>query len=148
MSFLGLLHFALMIGSLAIGASVFLIQKGTPRHKHLGRIFVAGMLISNVAVLTIYQDSSQPGIFHLLAIVSAMSLIAGIALLRLPGAGMGRRITHGHVMLWSYGGVVAAGLGQGATLLGFTPWPVILICFLFVALTAHRTDFEAMLDGS
>jgi uncharacterized membrane protein len=148
MSLLGLLHFVLMIGSLAIGAGIFLMPKGTPRHKKLGRIFFAGMLVSNVVVLTIYQDSGQPGIFHVLAIVSVVSLIAASALVRLPGAGLGRRVAHGHVMLWSFGGVVAAGLGQGATLLGLTPWPAISICFLLVAIAAYRTNFVGMLSGN
>ncbi|MGJ8585786.1 MAG: DUF2306 domain-containing protein [Marinosulfonomonas sp.] len=147
MSLLGLLHFVLMIGALAIGARVFLLPKGTPRHKQLGRIFFAGMLISNLVVLTIYRDSGQLGIFHVLAVVSVVSLIAAIALVRLPGAGMGRRIAHGHVMLWSYGGVVAAGLGQSATFLGLSPWPAILICFLLVAFSAYRTNFVGMLVG-
>jgi len=144
----GLLHFTLMIGSLGLGASVILMPKGTSRHKGLGRFFVAGMLLSNIVVLGIYEDSDQPGIFHALAIISLVSLAGAIALVRIPGAGTGRRIAHGHVMLWSYGGVVAAGLGQGATALGFPPWPIILISFLAVALTIYRTDFARMIDGS
>jgi hypothetical protein len=104
------------------------------------------MLASNLLVLTIYEDSAQLGIFHLLAIVSAASLLVAFALVRLPGAGVGRRIAHGHVMLWSYGGVVAAGLGQGATIIGLTPWPPILTCFLLVGFAAYRTDFIGMLD--
>jgi len=145
MTLLGFLHLFLMIGSLAIGARVFATPKGTPRHKQLGRYFVAGMLISNLTVLAIYQDSGQPGIFHLLAIVSVVSLIAAIALVRLPGAGKGRRIAHGHVMLWSYGGIVAAGIGQGTTASGYTPWPAILVCFMIVGIAAYRTDFIGML---
>lgn len=137
-----------MIGSLGLGAGIILMPKGTSRHKRLGRIFVAGMLLSNTVVLGIYEDSDQPGIFHALAIISLVSLAGAIAMIRIPGAGTGRRIAHGHVMLWSYGGVVAAGLGQGATALGFPPWPIILISFLAVALTAYRTDFARMIERS
>jgi len=143
----GLLHFALMIASLAIGAAIFLMSKGTPRHKVLGRVFIVGMLVSNMVVLTIYRDSGQPSIFHVLAIVSIVSLAAAIALVRLPGTGIGRRIAHGHVMIWSYGGVVAAGLGQGASSLSYSPWPPILVCFLLVTFLAYRTDFIGMLNG-
>lgn len=148
MSLPGLLHFLLMICVLALGAYVFMIAKGTPRHKQLGRIFLAGMLVSNLVVLTIYQNSGQPGIFHGLAIVSLVSLSVAFALVRLPGAGLGRRISHGHIMLWSYAGVVAAGLGQGATFLGFSPWAAILACFVVAAFAAYRTNFLGMLKGS
>ena len=125
----------------SLSARTSLIAKGTPRHKQLGRTFLAGMLVSNLVVLTIYQDSGQPGIFHGLAIVSLVSLSVGFALVRLPGAGLGRRIAHGHIMFWSYAGVVAAGLGQGATFLGFSPWAAILACFVVAAFAAYRTNF-------
>ena len=148
MTLLGLVHIILMIGALGLGVSVFLLPKGTRQHKRLGRIFFAGMLISNVVVLGIYEDSKQLGTFHILAVISLASLVGAIALVRMPGANTRRRFAHGHMMLWSYGGVVAAGLGQGATALGFPPWPVILISFLVVALTAYRIDFAGMLDGS
>lgn len=110
--------------------------------------FAAGMLVSNVIVLGIYEDTDQPGVFHLLAIISMVSLVGAVALVRMPGANTGRRIAHGHVMVWSYGGIVAAGLGQGATALGHPPWPAILISFLMVAVTTHRIDFSEMLGGS
>ncbi len=147
MTLFGILHFVLMLGSLGLGVVIFLIPKGTPRHKRLGRFFVAGMMLSNVVVLGLYKDTNQPGIFHFLAILSLVSLVGAIALVRMPGANTGRRIAHGHVMLWSYGGVVAAGLGQSATALNFPPWPIILMSFLVVALIAYRTNFAGVLDG-
>ena len=130
-----------------MGAAVFLKPKGTPEHKRLGRMFFAAMLISNLLVLTIYSDTGQPSVFHMLAVVSILSLIAAVVLVRLPGTTKGHRIAHGHIMLWSYGGVVGAGLGQGATALGYTPWPSILICFCLVAIIAFRLDFVRMLNG-
>ena len=143
MTGLGFLHLALMIVALALGLLLLLRPKGTMRHKRLGRVFVAGMLVSNLVVLGLYEDSGQPGIFHVLSIVSMVSLIAAVLLVRLPGAHIGRRIAHGHVMLWSYGGVVAAGLGQSATFLGFQPWPAILTCFALVGVAAVRMDFKS-----
>ncbi len=145
MTSLGQLHFILMIGALGLGASVIALPKGTPLHQRLGRIFVAGMLGSNFVVLSIFEDSVQLGVFHYLAIVSLVSLLIAIALVRLPGANKGRRIAHGYTMLWSYGGVVAAGLGQGATALGFSAWPAILGCFLVVGLATYRANFTEIL---
>ena len=148
MTFLGYVHLFLMIVALGLGASILLMPKGTSRHVGLGRLFAAGMLVSNVIVLGIYEDTDQPGMFHLLAVISMISLVGAIALVRMPGTNTGRRIAHGHVMLWSYGGIVAAGLGQGATALGHPPWPAILVSFLVVAFTAYRINFSEMLDGS
>ncbi len=143
MTVLGLVHLTLMIAALALGAVVFLMPKGTARHKRLGRIFVVGMVVSNIMVFGIYEDSGQIGIFHALAGVSAISLIVALALIRLPGKSLRRRIAHGHTMVWAYGGVVAAGFGQAATHLGFRPWPAILICFLFVGVFAYRFRMNA-----
>ena len=148
MTVVGMAHFLLMIGALGVGSVVLLMPKGNLKHRRLGRVFVAGMVVSNVIVLGIYEDSGQPGIFHVLAIVSLVSIASAIVLVRLPTAGLGFRIAHGHVMLWSYGGLVAAGLGQGASAFSLSPWLVILACFLLVALVAYRTDFAGMLDGS
>ncbi|SHG87378.1 hypothetical protein [Cognatishimia maritima] len=147
MTILGVLHLTLMISVFVIGVRVFATRKGTGSHKRLGRIFVAMMVVSNLAVFGIYEDSATLGIFHYLAIVSLISLFAAIALLRWPGVSTRRRIMHGHVMLWTFGGVVAAGLGQGATALGYAPWPAIALTFLAVGLVAVRFDFGKAVRG-
>lgn len=141
----GLLHVLLMGAALAIGAGLFAQPKGTPAHRRSGRIFVAAVLISNLIVFTIYEDSRTPGVFHGLAVVSFLSVCLGLVLARRRSGGPGTRIAHGHVMLWSFGGMVAAGLGQGATLFGFNPWPAILLTLALTGLAAARLDFAAML---
>ncbi|MDC0739249.1 hypothetical protein N6L24_13255 [Cognatishimia sp. SS12] len=130
-----------MIAVLGLGMTVFLQPKGTRQHRLKGRAFVGMMLISNVAVFGIYQDSPNMGVFHYLAIISIVSLVLAVALLRVPGLSQGRRVAHGHVMLWTFGGVVAAGLGQGATALGYSPWPAIVLALLCIALIAAKYDF-------
>lgn len=146
MTWLGLIHLLLVTAALAIGAAVLLAPKGTRRHRTRGRVFVLAMLLSNVIVFGIYEDSPRPGVFHYLAIVSLASLAIAVMLVR-QRRGLGRRILHGHVMLWSYGGLIAAGLGQGATILGFSPWPAILGAALVVAVVAARLDFRRMAEG-
>ena len=143
MSVPGLLHVALMAAALALGAALLARPKGDAGHRRLGRVFVAAMVVSNLAVLAIYRDAGRPGVFHLLALVSLLSLAAAVILVRRRGRGP--RVAHGHVMLWTYGGVVAAGLGQGATALGLSPWPAILATSAAVGLVAARADFEGML---
>ena len=76
MSWVGLLHLFLMIVALVIGIAIFAWPKGTPKHKRFGRIFLAAMVVSNLAVLTIYRDAEQLGIFHYLALISLASLLS------------------------------------------------------------------------
>ena len=145
MVWLGAVHFALALTALVVGAGLFLRAKGTPQHRRWGHVFVAVMLVSNTIVFGIYEDSHSPGVFHALAIISLASISVAFALARYAGSSLARRIAHGHVMLWSYGGLVAAGLGQGATALGHSPWPLIVSAFAVVALVAIRLDFPGML---
>ena len=78
-------------------------------------------------------------------VLAVLALVAGTWLARMPGRG--RRIAHGHVMAWSYGGLVAAGAGQGATALGLAPWPAILACLALTGLALWRADLGAMLGA-
>ena len=112
MTWLGLLHLILVIVALGVGAVQFLRRPGTRDHRRRGYLFVGALLVSDVIVFGIYEDSQTPGIFHLLAVISLVSLIVATALVR-GRTTLGRRMAHAHVMLWSFGGVVAAGLGQG-----------------------------------
>jgi uncharacterized membrane protein len=144
MTWLGLLHLILVIVALAVGTVQFLRRPGTRDHRRRGYLFVGALLVSDVIVFGIYEDSQTPGIFHLLAIISLVSLIVATALVR-GRTTLGRRMAHAHVMLWSFGGVVAAGLGQGATAIGHAPWPVILATFAVIAGLALRMDFRARL---
>lgn len=144
MTWLGLAHLFLVLTALGIGAWVLGARKGAVLHRALGRLFAALMLISNLLVLGIYEDSPRPGIFHVLAVVSTVSILVAILLLRLRPLRTGYRVAHGHIMLWSYGGVVAAGLGQGANGLGFPPWPVILACLAVTGMVAMRLDIVGM----
>ena len=104
-----------------------MMPKGTPRHKRLGSFFVAGMLLSNVVVLGIYEDSDKLGIFHVLAIISLVSLVGAIAL-----------------VLWR------RSCGRAWSGCNSTRYHTVADYpdkFPVVALTAYRTDFAGMLDG-
>lgn len=137
---LGIVHLTLAIAALGIGASILLSRKGTPTHKIHGRAFAAAMLTSNIVALAIYRDADRLGVFHFLAIISIASIILAIVLIRLPNQNRARILIHGQLMTWSYAGVVAAGLGQTATMFNLAPWPIILATFLATAfVTSRRT---------
>ncbi|MXU65059.1 DUF2306 domain-containing protein [Oceanomicrobium pacificus] len=145
MTILGLMHLGLMIAALLLGAAILARRKGDGQHKRMGHLFVSMMVLSNLIVFGIHEDTEALGIFHYLAIVSLMSLGAGVLLARYSRGRVSRKITHGHVMLWTYGGMGAAGVGQAATALGYSPWPGIVGTLALVAFAVLRLDFRAML---
>lgn len=132
----GVLHVAAAVAALLLGGAVLAQRKGTRRHVLLGRCYVVVMAVQLTAALaTREQDVFGP--FHVLAVVSAATLVAGLAarrLLRGPAASA----VHGHLMTWSVAGVVAAGLAQwaAATAPVAAPWPVLATSTAVVVVTA------------
>ncbi len=112
---LGTIHIILAITALAVGAAVIFQGKGGRRHRFLGYLYCIALLLVNLSVLFVYNDSEGPGPFHILAILSLATLSAGFfsAYFRKPKHVWMNR--HAYFMSWSYVGLVAAGVGQLAT---------------------------------
>lgn len=115
MQALGIVHLALAIACLALGGAVFFQRKGGSRHRLLGYLYSGGLLLANVSALTIYEDSSGLGPFHVLALISLATLTAGLvpAFSRRPKDSW--LDLHATFMGWSYVGLVAAGVAQMTT---------------------------------
>lgn len=64
--------------SLLVGIFVLLRPKGTKLHKVIGKIYVTAMLGLNITAFGIYNLFGGFGIFHLAAIVSLFSVLAGL----------------------------------------------------------------------
>jgi uncharacterized membrane protein len=118
---LGTIHITLAITALAVGAAMFLQGKGGRRHRNFGYLYSGALLLANLSSLLVYQDSAGPGPFHILALVSLITLSAGVvpAILRTPRKVWINR--HAYFMSWSYVGLVAAGVGQMATKISDLP---------------------------
>ena len=115
MQTVGTVHFALATAALILGAVTLSQDKGGSRHRVLGYLYSAALLLVNLSALSVYVDSSRTGPFHILALVSLATLAAGFipAFLRRP-----RRSwlhAHAYFMSWSYVGLVAAGVAQTTT---------------------------------
>ena len=112
MGLLGSVHTLFAVSSLATGLGVLVQEKGTRTHRRFGYVYTISLLLSNLTALPVLNITGHVGIFHILALVSLMTLLAGFipAFLRKP-----RRSwihLHGYFMSWSYVGLVAAGVGQ------------------------------------
>lgn len=111
----GRIHLASAIVALVAGAWVVLRPKGTAIHRRMGWVYAASMLILNITALLIYRLTGSFGPFHIAAIVSLATLIAGIipAWRRKPADKWLDR--HYFFMAYSYMGLLAATVAETAT---------------------------------
>ncbi|GHE58082.1 DUF2306 domain-containing protein [Roseivirga thermotolerans] len=77
-STIGLFHTAMAFLAMATGATVIFMRKGTKRHKQWGYIYVTSMLLLNGSAFFIYNFGNRPSLFHLFALISLATLVAGI----------------------------------------------------------------------
>jgi uncharacterized membrane protein len=115
MSLLGWAHTASAVAALAAGAAVLLLTKGTRTHRRLGWLYVASMLALNGTALLIYRLFGGFGPFHVAALFSLATVVAGVvpAVRRRPPRRWVER--HYGLMSFSYVGLVAAGVSEVAT---------------------------------
>jgi uncharacterized membrane protein len=127
MNILGLFHTVCALVALGSGAAVLLRRKGTRSHRRIGRVYVGSMLMLNVTALMIYRLFGGFGPFHVAAVASLLTVVAGIvpAVRRKPA----NWVEHHYAwMTWSYVGLCAAGISEVATRVpGFGFWWAVLI---------------------
>ncbi len=118
-SFGGGVHAVAAVIAIIAGAFVLLRAKGAGWHRYWGRIYFAAMAVLLLAGATLRSHGITP--FHILSIVSAVSLLAGMAAIlmskrtRDPVKRAGRIFAHYKFMTWSYVGLIAAGFAQLAS---------------------------------
>jgi uncharacterized membrane protein len=130
---LGFAHTVLASLSLTLGAIVVLRRKGDRWHRTIGHFYVAGMLATNITALNIYDLFGRFGPFHVAAVVSLATVIAGLvpAVIRRPRNGWFE--THAYFMSWSYVGLVAAAVAEAAVRLPTVPFtPAVIAGTLLV----------------
>jgi uncharacterized membrane protein len=122
MNVLGWFHMACALVALGSGAAVLLRRKGNRAHRRLGWVYVGSMLLLNATALMIYRLFGGFGPFHAAAIVSLVTVLAGIvpAVRRRPA----NWVEHHYAwMTWSYVGLWAAAVSEVATRTpGFRFW--------------------------
>ena len=104
-------HIAAALLSVMAGAVVFLFEKGSARHRLLGRIWVSAMFITVLS--SVYIRELNPGHFswiHGLSLLTALSLVRAIWAIR-----QGNVRGHAFAMQGSLVGLVVAGIAAVAT---------------------------------
>ena len=119
---LGQFHLALAVVALLSGALIVGSRKGTGTHRLIGFIYASSMFGMLVSAMLIYELTGGFGPFHVLALISLVTLGFGVGhvLLRRPKRNW---VTlHAYWMSWSYVGLLAAGVSEAATRLPDAPF--------------------------
>jgi len=121
---LGWTHTIAAVAALVTGAAVLLTRKGTRRHRQLGWAYVVSMLLLNGTALLIYRLFGRFGPFHVGAVFSFVTVVAGAVAAIGARRARGRRDAversralrrHYQWMTWSYVGLAAAAVSETAT---------------------------------
>jgi len=126
MSIMGWIHIGLALAALASGAVVLVRRKGTYSHRLLGYVYVISMVGMNVTALSIYRLTGSFGAFHVGAIVSLLTTLAGVFVAVRRGDDWLRK--HYLWMTYSYVGLLAATASELLTRMPNAPfwWAVLL----------------------
>jgi uncharacterized membrane protein len=104
-------HIAAAVLSLVVGASILLCQKGTPRHRLMGRVWVAAMFVTVLSSFGIRElNHGHLSWIHSLAVLTAISLLRAIWAIR-----QGNVSAHVAAMRGSFIGLVVAGIAAVVT---------------------------------
>ncbi|MFN2454336.1 MAG: DUF2306 domain-containing protein [Pyrinomonadaceae bacterium] len=101
-------HTAMGFVALLAGFFVFLLNKGTRLHKTVGWVYVLSMYLLCLTSFFIFKLFSGFGVFHVMAIVSTVTMTSGFAPVLLRKKLRGWFIGHYKGMLFSYLGLVMA----------------------------------------
>ena len=115
-------HVIAAVAALLLGSIVFLNRKGTRLHVQVGFGYVVSLLVMNATALGIYRLSGGPNAFHVGALFSLATVVAGWvpAIRRKPRDSWLRY--HFEFMSWSYVGLVAAAVSEAGTRLPHAPF--------------------------
>jgi uncharacterized membrane protein len=104
-------HIAAAVLSLVVGASILLFQKGTTRHRLMGRAWVVVMFVTVLSSFDIRElNHGHLSWIHSLAALTALSLVRAIRAIR-----QGNVSGHVAAMRGSFIGLVVAGIAAVVT---------------------------------
>lgn len=75
---IGWLHIIFSLASLWFGTVILIKNKGTLSHKRIGYLYAVAMLGVNTTAFLIYHLFGRFGPFHIAAVISSLTLLAGM----------------------------------------------------------------------
>jgi uncharacterized membrane protein len=116
---LGAFHLALAVIALAAGPLIFVLEKGTRLHIVIGRTYVVSMVGLNLTAFFIYRLFGGFGPFHVFALMSLASVLAGFAAAYFKRPPKEWLRHHYRAMSWSYVGLLAAAAAEAVVRIPF-----------------------------
>lgn len=101
-------HVATALLAMVLGALVLLRRKGDLLHRRLGYAYVVTMVGVNASAFGLYRLFGSFGPFHVAAIVSGLTVFAGMRAVLHKSGGPDRMVAHMIFMYWSVIGLYAA----------------------------------------
>ncbi len=117
---LGMVHLLAAFLATITGTAVLVMCKGTRRHKQVGYVYVFGMAVLNITALFIYTLTGRFGVFHVGAILSGLTVLAGmLAVIKKKKGWIYRHFAY---MYWSVIGLYAAFASETLTRIPDSPF--------------------------
>lgn len=107
-SSLGWFHLIMALLAMVAGAFVLAAKKGTLQHKRVGYSYVVAMVLVCGSALGIYNLTGRFGLFHIMAIISSITLALGMIPLFLKKLPRKYKAVHVWFMYYSVLGLYAA----------------------------------------
>jgi len=104
----GLIHFIASIFALILGTFILVLNKGTTKHKILGRLYALTMLVVLITAFMTYRLFGTWGIFHWTAVISSLTLVCGLIPILIKRPINNYKSFHFSFMYWSIMGVYGA----------------------------------------
>lgn len=104
----GLIHFIASLFALLFGTLILVLPKGTAKHKTIGRLYGLTMLVVLVTAFMTYRLFGTWGIFHWTAVISSLTLFAGLFPILTKRPTDNYISLHFSFMYWSVMGVYGA----------------------------------------
>jgi len=129
-------HVVFAAAAMLFGSGIFIARRGTPLHRKLGYAYITSILTLNISALLLYSRTGEFGPFHVAALLSLATLVAGAipAITRRPrGAWLA---LHWEFMSWSFVGLLGGAVAETAFRIpGLAYWPAIVTGSLLTILT-------------
>ena len=142
----GLVHLIFACVAMLAGAGVLFLPKATQLHKRVGYVYFAAMLIMLVTSFFLYHLFGSFGIFHVLAVVSSVTLLAGMIPVWFRSRIPDWPAWHFSFMYWSIIGLYAAFVAETAVRIPDTPFFAMVGIGTFVVMTAGAIGFRYYKD--
>lgn len=107
----GFIHLISSVIALITGLFVLITKKGTKRHKRIGYAYAVSMVLMNATAFMIYRLYGTFGIFHWFAVISSLTLFAGLYPV-LTKRSKNYLLTHFTFMYWSVAGLYCAFMAE------------------------------------